>query len=93
MAQLIIANERFELNELETMVSTMEFVKLDKLEVNGIGITLGMWKELLDVLQKQNTTDKGPSGGVEFSGDEATYNYIIDEDYNVTVQTIDGVNL
>jgi len=93
MAQLIIANERFELNELETMVSTMEFVKLDKLEVNGIEITLGMWKELLDVLVKQNTTDKDPAGGVEFIGEEATYNYAIDEDFNVTIQTIDGINL
>lgn len=93
MAQLIIANERFELEELETMVSTMEFVKLDKLEVNGIGITLGMWKELLEVIQKQNTTDKDPSGGVEFEGEEATYNYVIDEDFNVTIQTIDGINL
>ena len=93
MAQLIIANEWFELDELETMVSTMEFVKLDKLEVSGIEITLGMWKELLEVLKKQNTTDKDPAGGVEFSGEEATYNYIIDEDYNVTIQTIDGINL
>jgi len=75
------------------MVSTMEFVKLDKLEVNSIEITLGMWKELLDVLKKQNTTDKDPAGGVEFIGEEATYNYIIDEDYNVTIQTIDGINL
>lgn len=51
-------------------------------------LTYQQLRELADILEQQETTDRDESGYIEAACDYGKYKYTIDEDYNIILKGI-----
>lgn len=60
-----------------------------KIKIGGMWLTVENLKELTELLETQETTDKEPKGEYYYtSNSNIEYNYKIDEDYDVILEEI-----
>ena len=60
-----------------------------KIKIGGMWLTVENLKELENILELQETTDKEPKGKYSYTSDSDTeYNYKIDEEFDVILEEI-----
>ena len=60
-----------------------------KMKIGGMWLTVENLKELTELLETQETTDKEPKGEYYYtSGSDTEYSYKIDDDYDVILEKI-----
>lgn len=60
-----------------------------KIKIGGMWLTVEDLKELTELLETQETTDKEPKGKYIYtSGSDTEYKYKIDEEYDVILEEI-----
>lgn len=64
-------------------------MKRRKIKISGVWLTLEDLKELENILEIQETTDKEPKGKYSYTSDSDTeYKYKIYDDYDVILEEI-----
>ena len=64
-------------------------MKRRKIKIGGMWLTVENLKELTELLETQETTDKEPKGKYCYTSDSDTeYNYKIDEEFDVILEKI-----
>ena len=60
-----------------------------KIKIGGMWLTVENLKELTEILETQETTDKEPNGEYCYTSDsDIEYTYIIDEEFDVILEEI-----